>query len=95
LREFRRSARFGLIGVFVVAAIVVVIALTADSTDPNPKLQLGLIFGVIAAFIAVLLFVQPRTSIERPPATFEGTAPEEPLPFGSPRPVPSWCCSYP
>jgi hypothetical protein len=58
LREFRRSGRFGLIGVFVVAAIVVVIALSADSTDPNPKLQLGLIFGVVAAFIAVLLFLQ-------------------------------------
>jgi hypothetical protein len=58
LREFRRSGRFGLIGVFVVGAIVVVIALSADSTDPNPKLQLGLIFGVIAAFIAVLLFLQ-------------------------------------
>ncbi|HEY7121350.1 MAG TPA: hypothetical protein VH329_02210 [Solirubrobacterales bacterium] len=58
MREFRRSGRFGLIGVFVVAAIVVVIALSADSTDPNPKLQLGLIFGVVAAFIAVLLFLQ-------------------------------------
>jgi hypothetical protein len=58
LREFRRSARFGLIGVFVVAAIVVVIALSADSTDPNPKLQLGLIFGVIAVFVAILLVLQ-------------------------------------
>jgi hypothetical protein len=58
LREFRRSGRFGLIGVFVVAAIVVAIALSADSTDPNPKLQLGLIFGVIATFIAVLLVLQ-------------------------------------
>ena len=64
MREFRRSSRFGLIGVFVVAAIVVVIALSADSTDPNPKLQLGLIFGVIAAFIAVLLVLQ-RGDIER------------------------------
>jgi hypothetical protein len=60
LREFRRSGRFGLIGVFVVAAIVVVIALSADSTNPNPKLQLGLIFGVIAVFIALLLFLQRR-----------------------------------
>jgi hypothetical protein len=58
LREFRRSGRFGLIGVFVVAAIVVVIALTADSADPNPKLQLGLIFGVIGAFVAILLLLQ-------------------------------------
>lgn len=64
MREFRRSSRFGLIGVFVVAAIVIVIALSADSTDPNPKLQLGLIFGVIAAFVAVLLFLQ-RGDIDR------------------------------
>jgi hypothetical protein len=64
LREFRRSSRFGLIGVFVVAAIVIVVALSADSTDPNPKLQLGLIFGVIAAFIAVLLLLQ-RGDIDR------------------------------
>jgi hypothetical protein len=72
LREFRRSGRFGLIGVFVVAAIVVVIALSADSTDPNPKLQLGLIFGVIAAFIAVLLVLQ-RGDINRA-ATGDGRA---------------------
>jgi hypothetical protein len=72
LREFRRSARFGLIGVFVVAAIVVVIALSADSTDPNPKLQLGLIFGVIAAFVAALLFLQ-RGDINRA-ATGDGRA---------------------
>jgi hypothetical protein len=64
LREFRRSGRFGLIGVFVVAAIVIVVALSADSTDPSPKLQLGLIFGVIAAFIAVLLLLQ-RGDIDR------------------------------
>jgi hypothetical protein len=64
LREFRRSSRFGLIGVFVVVAIVIVIALSADSSDPNPKLQLGLIFGVIAAFIAVLLLLQ-RGDIDR------------------------------
>jgi hypothetical protein len=64
LREFRRSSRFGLIGVFVVAAIVIAVALSADSTDPNPKLQLGVIFGVIAAFIAVLLLLQ-RGDIQR------------------------------
>jgi hypothetical protein len=64
LRAFRRSGRFGLIGVFVVAAIVVAIALSADSTDPNPKLQLGLIFGVVAAFVAILLLLQ-RGDLER------------------------------
>jgi hypothetical protein len=64
LREFRRSSRFGLIGVFVVAAIAIAVALSADSADPNPKLQLGVIFGVVAAFIAVLLLLQ-RGDIDR------------------------------
>lgn len=57
---FRRSKWFGLIGVFVVAAICIVIALSADQTDPNPKLQMGLIFGVIAVFVVLLLFFQSR-----------------------------------
>ena len=56
--KFGRSGKFGLIGVFVVAAIVVVIALTADSTDPNPKLQYGLIFGVVGVFFFALLVLQ-------------------------------------
>jgi hypothetical protein len=57
---FRRSKWFGLIGVFVVAGIAIAIALTADSSDPNPKLQLGLIFGVVAVFVFGLLFLQRR-----------------------------------
>jgi hypothetical protein len=58
VREFRRSRLFGLVGVFVVAGIAIVIALSADSTDPNPKLQMGLIFGVIAVFVVLLLLFQ-------------------------------------
>jgi hypothetical protein len=58
VREFRRSRLFGLVGVFVVAGIAIVIALSADSSDPNPKLQEGLIFGVIAVFVVLLLFFQ-------------------------------------
>jgi hypothetical protein len=56
--RFGRSGKFGLIGVFVVAAVVVVIALTADSTDPNPKLQYGLIFGVVGVFVFTLPLLQ-------------------------------------
>jgi hypothetical protein len=59
-RAFRRSRLFALIGLFVVAAVVIAIGLTASSTDPNPKLQLGLIFGVLAVFIFGLLFLQRR-----------------------------------
>ncbi len=58
MREFRRSRLFGLVGVFVVAGIAIAIALSADSTDPNPKLQMGLIFGVIAVFVVLLLIFQ-------------------------------------
>jgi hypothetical protein len=58
VREFRRSRLFGLVGVFVVAGIAIVIALSADSSDPNPKLQEGLIFGVIAVFVVLLLIFQ-------------------------------------
>jgi hypothetical protein len=55
--EFRRSRLFGLIGVFVVAGIAILIALSAGNTA-DPKLQMGLIFGVLAVFFAVLLFLQ-------------------------------------
>jgi hypothetical protein len=58
VREFRRSRLFGLVGVFVVVGIAIVIALSADSSNPNPKLQEGLIFGVIAVFVVALLLFQ-------------------------------------
>jgi uncharacterized membrane protein YedE/YeeE len=62
--EFRRSAVFGLVGVFVVAGIAIAIALSADGRDPNPKLQMGLIFGVIAVFFAGL-FIFQRLDLNR------------------------------
>jgi hypothetical protein len=61
---FKRSGLFGLIGVFVVAGIVATIALTMGQGDPNPKLALGLIFGVIAVFCLVLFALQ-RADLER------------------------------
>jgi hypothetical protein len=59
-RAFRRSKWFAIIGLFVVAGVVVAIGLSADPADPNPKLQLGLIFGVVAVFVFGLLFLQRR-----------------------------------
>jgi uncharacterized membrane protein YedE/YeeE len=60
MREFRRSTLFAIVGLFVVAALVVVIALSADPADANPKLQYGLIFGVVGLFLVGLFFFQRR-----------------------------------
>jgi hypothetical protein len=61
---FKRSGRFGLIGVFVVAAIVLVIATTTGQGEANPKTTLALIFGVIAVFV-VILFALQRSDLNR------------------------------
>ncbi len=61
---FKRSSRFGLIGVFVVAAIVVVIATTTGQGQSNPKTTYALIFGVLAVFMIVLFALQ-RADMER------------------------------
>ncbi|HEY6729427.1 MAG TPA: hypothetical protein VI039_00160 [Solirubrobacterales bacterium] len=60
---FKRSSRFGLIGVLVVMALVATIGLTLGSGEANPKLALGLIFGVIAIFVVILLLLQ-RSDLE-------------------------------
>jgi hypothetical protein len=61
---FKRSSRFGLIGVFVVAAIIVVIATTTGQGEANPKMTLALIFGVLAVFF-VILFALQRADLDR------------------------------
>ncbi|HEX3041925.1 MAG TPA: hypothetical protein VHP56_07560 [Solirubrobacterales bacterium] len=61
---FKRSSRFGLIGVFVVAALAIAIGLTMGEGEANPKLAMALIFGVIAIFVVVLLVLQ-RSDLER------------------------------
>jgi hypothetical protein len=65
---FKRSGAFGLVGVFVVAALVIVIATTTGQGEANPKLTLGLIFGVIAIFCAILFALQ-RSDLERAAGT--------------------------
>jgi hypothetical protein len=65
---FKRSGTFGIVGVFVVAALVAVIALTMGQGDPNPKLALGLIFAVIALF-CVGLFALQRSDLDRAAGT--------------------------
>ena len=61
---FKRSSRFGLVGVVIVAALAAVIGLTMGEGEANPKLAMGLIFGVIAVFVVVLLLLQ-RSDLER------------------------------
>jgi hypothetical protein len=61
---FKRSGVFGLVGVFVVAALAIAIALTMGQGEANPKLALGLIFGVIAIF-CVILFALQRSDLSR------------------------------
>jgi hypothetical protein len=77
VREFRRSRLFGLVGVFVVAGIAILIALSAGSTNPNPKLQMGLIFGVIAVFFVALLLFQ-RGDLNRAAAGDAGSVAKSP-----------------
>jgi hypothetical protein len=77
VREFRRSRLFGLVGVFVVAGIAILIALSAGSTNPNPKLQMGLIFGVIAVFFVALLLFQ-RGDLSRAAAGDAGSVAKSP-----------------
>jgi hypothetical protein len=61
--DFKRSSRFGLIGVFVVAALAAVIGLTMGEGESNPALAVALIFGVIGIFVVVLLLLQ-RSDLE-------------------------------
>lgn len=68
---FKRSGAFGIVGVFVVAAIVIVIATTTGQGEANPKLTLALIFGTIAIF-CVVLFALQRSDLGR--AASAGTA---------------------
>lgn len=61
---FKRSGLFGLVGVIVVAALVVVIAISTGEGQSNPKTTYALIFGVVGAFI-VILFALQRSDLNR------------------------------
>jgi hypothetical protein len=61
---FKRSSWFGILGLLVVVAVVVAIALTMGQGESNPKLALGLIFGVLAIYF-VILFALQRSDLER------------------------------
>jgi hypothetical protein len=61
---FKRSSRFGIVGVLVVMALVAGIALTMGGGEASPKGALALIFGVLAVFF-VVLFILQRSDLER------------------------------
>jgi hypothetical protein len=61
---FKRSAWFGIVGLFVVAGACAAIGLTLGSGQANPKLAYGLIFGVLAIYF-VILFTLQRGDLER------------------------------
>ena len=61
---FKRSGLFAIFGLLAVAAIVVVVGLSADPTDANPKETYALIFGVLAVFF-VILFALQRADLNR------------------------------
>lgn len=61
---FKRSGLFAIFGILAVAAIVVVVGLSADPTDANPKEMFALIFGVLAVFF-VILFALQRADLNR------------------------------
>ncbi|HEX7058927.1 MAG TPA: hypothetical protein VF176_03675 [Solirubrobacterales bacterium] len=61
---FKRSAWFGIVGLFVVAGACVAIGLTLGSGQSDPKPAYGLIFGVLAIYFAILFTLQ-RGDLER------------------------------
>lgn len=61
---FKRSGLFAIFGLIAVAAIVVVVGLSADPADANPKATYALIFGVLAVFL-VILFALQRSDLNR------------------------------
>ena len=61
---FKRSGLFAIFGIVAIAAIVVVVGLSSDPADANPKEMFALIFGVLAVFF-VILFALQRADLAR------------------------------
>lgn len=61
---FKRSSRFGVIGLLVVMAAVAVVALTMGGGGGDPKPTFAVIFGILAAYVIVLFALQ-RADLNR------------------------------
>ena len=79
-RDFRTSSRFGIVGVIVVMAVVVVLALAFGQGDSNPTVLLAVIFAIVFGFVAVLMRLQRRDvdAAERR-STVDAVAPAMPV----------------
>lgn len=58
-QDFKRSSRFGLVGVVVVAVLAAAIALLFGQ-GANPTAAMAVILGLVFAFVGALLFLQRR-----------------------------------
>lgn len=55
---YSRSRKLALLGLPVVVVACVLVALSADPTDPTPKGTYAAVFGIVGAFVVALLVVQ-------------------------------------
>ncbi len=60
VNPFRTSGRFGLIGVFVVAALMIVVAQSFGQDEAKPKDAFALIFLILGVYLVLLFFLQLR-----------------------------------
>ncbi len=57
---FRTSRIYALVGLPIVVVAIVLVALSADPQDPNPKGTLAAIFAILAGFFVILFLIQAR-----------------------------------
>jgi hypothetical protein len=81
--DFKRSRRFGLIGVFVVGALAAAIALVFGSNSANPTGALIAILALVFGFVAVLMVLQ-RRDVDRAAAKAQREAVIAPEPVTDP-----------
>ncbi len=79
-QEFRRSSRFGIVGVVVVMVLCAAIALVFGSNSAHPTGALIAIFVIVFGFVGVMLHLQRRdVDGAEAHAKFEATSPTEPV----------------
>jgi len=81
---YRRSRVLALVGLPILVVAVVLVALSAPETDPNPKKQLAIIFALVGGFVLLLLIVQgiemrAASGVRTAALTAPGTAIENPM----------------